>query len=144
MTTPVETVPLATPAEVAWERMRLQRIRHLVIVDSDGRIEGIVSERDLGGSHGAELRRNTAVEQLMTRQVVTATPSTTVREAANLLRGRTIGCLPVVRRRRPIGMVTVTDLLDLIGRGAERPVATSRRWTLKDRGPRRRVLDGRN
>ena len=37
-----------------------------------------------------------------------------------------------------IGIVTTTDLLDLIGRGVERPVAHAKRWTLKHRGPRRR------
>jgi CBS domain-containing protein len=143
MTTPVETLPLATPAETAWERMRLGRIRHLLIVDPDGRVEGVLTQRDLGGPHGAAIRANTTVDQLMARPVVTASPTTTVREAANLLRGRTIGCLPVVRRGRPVGIITATDLLELIGRGAERPVAKTRRWTLKHRGPRRRVVDGR-
>src|SRR5262245_35503264 len=107
MTTPVETLPSSTPADEAWERMRLLRIHHIVVADTDGNVEGVVSERDLGGPHGAQVRRNTTIGELMTSPVVTAKPDSTVREAANLLRGRNIGCLPVVKRKRAIGMVTV-------------------------------------
>lgn len=139
MTTPVETVPAEMPAEVAWERMRLLRIRHLVVVDSDGRIEGIASQGDLGGPHGGGFRHDHTVGSMMDRRFVTASADTTVREAANLMRGRGIDCLAVTRRKRPIGIVTATDLLELIGRGAERPVPVSTRWTLKHRGPRRPV-----
>jgi acetoin utilization protein AcuB len=123
--------------------MRLLRIRHIVVVDTDGKAVGIVSERDLGGRHGADLRRNLTIGELMTATVVTAGPDTHVREAANLLRGRSIGCLPIVKRKRPIGMVTVSDLLELLGRGAERPVPKSTRWTLKHRGPRHKLANGR-
>jgi CBS domain-containing protein len=73
----------------------------------------------------------------MSHRVVTAAPTTTIREAANLLRGHTVGCLPVLDRGRPVGIVTITDLLELIGRGVEKPVATSVRWTLRGRGPRK-------
>ena len=38
-----------------------------------------------------------------------------------------------------MGIVTTTDLLDLIGRGAENPVPESRRWTLARRGANRRA-----
>jgi CBS domain-containing protein len=71
----------------------------------------------------------------MTRRVVTVPPATTLRKAANLMRGRSIGCLVVADRDRIVGIVTVADLLDLIGRGVERPVASARRWTLKHRTP---------
>src|SRR5262245_56103622 len=137
MTTPVETLPSSTSADEAWEQMRLHRIRHIVVIDADGKVEGVVSERDLGGRHGAELRDGKSVGDLMTATVVTATPDTTVREAANLLRGHTIGCLPVVQKRRPVGMVTVSDLLALIGRGAERLVVKIKRWMLRYRGLRK-------
>jgi hypothetical protein len=58
-------------------------------------------------------------------------------------RGRSICCLPVVEKDRLVGIVTTTDLLDLIGRGAERPIPKTRRWVLKDRGPRGKPAVGR-
>ena len=74
----------------------------------------------------------------MTKHVVTVDPSTTVRRAANLMRGRSIGCVVVTNHGRikiKIGIVTVADLLDLLGRGSDRPIAATKRWTLKHRTP---------
>ncbi len=135
----VETVSPREPAEDAWRRMRESRIRHLVVVDG-GRVAGVVSDRDLGGSRGATVRGHQTVAELMTPQLVSAKPTTTVRQAANLLRGHVVGCLPVFDGGKLAGIVTVSDLLDLIGRGAERPVPKSKRWTLKHRGPRSRSV----
>jgi CBS domain-containing protein len=73
----------------------------------------------------------------MTEAVVTVPPTTPVRKAANLMRGRSIGCLVVSVAGRAVGIITVADLLELIGRGIERPVATTTRWTLKHRAPHR-------
>ena len=114
--------------------MKVNGIRHLLVLDQ-GDVVGVVSDRDLGGRTASDDRR--AVSDLMTGNVVTAFPEMTVRQAANRLRGRTIGCLPVVEDNRPVGIVTTTDLLDLIGRGSERPVQRVDRWTLRGRGPRR-------
>jgi acetoin utilization protein AcuB len=99
--------------------MRRHRVRHLVVVDG-GRVVGIVSERDFGRSHGSASRDRT-VEDVMTTGVVSATPETTLRQAANLMRGHTVGSLLVVEDDKLVGLVTTTDLLDQLGRGATRP-----------------------
>ena len=52
---------------------------------------------------------------------VTADRTDTVRVVANRMRGRSIGCVPVVDRERLIGIVTVSDLLEALGRGIDRP-----------------------
>jgi CBS domain-containing protein len=57
----------------------------------------------------------------MDRHFASITRQDTVRKAANLMRGRPIGCLPVIERGRLVGVVTVTDLLALLGHGIERP-----------------------
>ena len=122
------TRPEASGAE-AKNAMRTSGIRHLLVLN--GReVVGIVSDRDLGTG-------SASVGDVMTRTVVTARPETTIRQAANLLRGHVIGCLVIVDETKPIGIVTTTDLLNLIGRGAERPIERSTRGTLRSRGPRR-------
>jgi acetoin utilization protein AcuB len=136
MTDLVETVPPALDAEEAWNQMRLKRIHHLVVVER-GAVVGIVSDRDIGGRQGGSLRKSRTVRDLMSPRVVTVAPTTPVRKAANLMRGRSIGCLVVTQAGRPTGIVTVADLLELIGRGVERPVAETKRWTLKHRTPHR-------
>jgi CBS domain-containing protein len=107
------------PADAAWDMMRRERIRHLAVVDGT-RLVGIVSERDLGGPEGSEVRENRTVAALMVRDAVSAPPNLTLRQAANLMRGRTIGSLLVVERDNVVGIVTATDVLDQLGRGATR------------------------
>lgn len=109
METAVDTIGLEDRAELAWERMRLGRFHHFVVMN-DRAVVGVLSDRDLGGARGARLREGRQVADLMTLNVVTATPTTTVREAANLMRGRSIGCLPVVDKGSLRGIITVTDL----------------------------------
>jgi CBS domain-containing protein len=61
----------------------------------------------------------------MTDRVTTVAPTTTVRQGANLMRGRSIGRLVVTKGERIVGIVTVPDLLDLMGRRLERRAATT-------------------
>ena len=110
--------------------MQQREIRHLVVADGK-HLLGIVSERDLGGKTGADLRKGRTVGELMTSPLVSATPETTVRQAANLMRGRTIGCLPVVDEGRLVGIVTTTDVLEQLGRGTARPAVQTQRPTLR-------------
>lgn len=130
---PVKTVAPDTPLETARATMELHDVRHLVVTESGG-IVGVLSDRDLGGKRAATLPANGVVEGRMARDVVTATPETTVREAANLMRGHRIGCLPVLDERgKLVGIVTETDLLELLGRGAESPFVRKERGTLARR-----------
>lgn len=134
MSTPVHTIGADDPATAAWEAMRLHRIRHLVVADTDGRVGGVISASDLGGRQGELLRPGKRVGDLMTEKVVVARLNTTVREAANLMRGHLVNCLPVFDARDHLkGIVTVVDLLELLGRGVERPTIPATRAILKDR-----------
>ena len=137
MTADVQTVSPATAAEDAWNVMRRHGIHHLVVTENR-RVVGVLSDRDVGSRQGASLRQNRTVADLMTERVMTVRPTITVRQAANLMRGRSIGCLVVAEAGRAVGIVTVADLLDLVGRGADRAAVTTKRWTLKHRVPHRK------
>lgn len=132
MSTEVKTMVPTASAQDAWQEMRRLGIHHLVIM-TGGKVAGVISDRDLGGARGRAVRDGKTVAQLMTRGVVTAAPDVTVRRAANLLRGRSIGSLPVIERGRLRGLVTIADLLDVIGRRIERVTRDSKRWTMKHR-----------
>ena len=140
MHTKVETISLRESAAAAFERMRRARIRHLVVQDGK-KIVGVLSDRDVAGVGSP--RQVETVEDVMTSPALSCSPDLTLRKAANLLRGRTMGCLPVVEDGKIVGIVTTTDLLETIGEGVERPVQKTRRWILKDRGPRRKAVAGR-
>ena len=137
MTERVRTIGPAAAAEEAWTLMRLHGIHHLVVTEAN-QVVGVLSDRDAGSRRGGVIRKNRSVSDLMTAPAVTVQPATTVRQAANLLRGRSIGCLVVVKSERVIGIVTVSDLLELVGRGLDRGAAKTRRPTLHHRVPHRK------
>lgn len=137
MTTDVETVRPAADAGAAWERMRAGGFHHLVVTDVDG-VVGVLSDRDAGSRRGAALRAGRTVADLMSPHVVTVEPTATVRRAANLMRGRSIGCLVVTRGTRIAGIVTVADLLELLGRGGIRPNPSGMRGDARHRAPHRK------
>jgi acetoin utilization protein AcuB len=140
MSKPVRVIPGEEQATTAWEQMRLHRTRHLVVTGHGGQVVGVISSGDLGGRHGESVRTGRRVYDLMSEPALIVTPETTVREAANVMRGHRIGCLPVLEGSKLRGLVTATDLLDLIGEGQERPVPITGRHVMKMRGPRHRVL----
>ncbi len=142
MTRNLMTVSPGTAAEEAWLLMRQNRIHHL-LVTSRSKLVGIVSDRDAGGPNGASVRENRTVNDLMTPHVVTTDAATPVRRVANLMRGRSIGCVVVTDGANPVGIITVADLLELLGRDTKRP-RTDERTGLHHRVPHRkqRVASG--
>ena len=135
MTKKVRSVHPADPVEAAWTEMRVHNMHHLAVIDH-GAVVGIVSDRDLGSSRGQVLREGQLVGDVMSAKPVTAAPTLTLRRAANLMRGHTIGCLPILDHNRLVGIVTIADLLEALGNASERPVEQGKRWVLRRRGPR--------
>ncbi len=112
MTPGVQTVRPGTPAANARARMRSRQIHHLLVKEGDTLV-GVLSARDLGPSaRRVGAAKKYLVADMMTPHVVTVAPATSVHRAANIMRGRSIGCLIVVDEGRPVGIVTVADLLD--------------------------------
>jgi CBS domain-containing protein len=122
MESEVVTLAAGDRLDLAADVMRLGRVRHLPVLE-EGKVVGIVTHRDL---LAASLSKALAFEprerrtfmhsvdvgEVMTRDVVTVAADASLREAATLLLGRRIGCLPVVKPDRTlIGLVTETDLL---------------------------------
>ena len=134
MTEDVKTIAPTAAAEAARNMMRVNRINHLVV--TKGRqIVGVLSERD---TRGVAARPETVVAELMTAPAVMVEPTMTVRQAANVMRGRSLGCLVVATSGRAVGIVTVSDLLALVGRGLDRGVVTTSRRLLQHRAPHRK------
>jgi len=136
MTKEVQTVRPGLPAVDAWELMRRKGIHHLVVM-ADSKVMGVLSDRDAGGRSGASIRARSTVADLMTTAVVTTDPEATIRKIANVMRGRTIGCVPVISGKHLVGIVTASDLLELLGRGIDRP-AKPQRHALRYRAPHRK------
>ncbi len=105
------------------------KIRHLFVMDGK-RLVGIVTDRDLRRAAPSskspltthereEFMDELKVVEVMSRKLITASPTTTVREAAKAMVHEKIGCLPVVDGHTLVGIVTETDLLEILVRREE-------------------------
>ncbi|MBC7360035.1 MAG: CBS domain-containing protein [Desulfacinum sp.] len=120
------TVSPDTPLPSAREIMEKKGFSHLPVVDDKGRLCGIITDRDIKKAWASPattlsvyeftyLLGRLKVSAVMTRDVITAHPGTSVERAAWMLRRHKIGALPVVDdRNQVVGILTVSDLLDLI------------------------------
>lgn len=119
MSKAVETVKPTVAASEAKTRMRQKKIHHLVVT-SGSQLKGVLSERDLGGTKLPKALGKATVGDLMTSPVVTVTTRTPLRRAASLMKGRSVGSLVVTSANGKVaGIVTVSDLLELLARTPE-------------------------
>ena len=125
MTTDVATVNMNDPLAVADDVMRLGRVRHMPVVDDDGELVGLVTQRDLffGGllralGYGAFAKQkaleNYLVKDAMTSQLITTSPDSDLSAAAQIMLEKKIGCLPVLEAGKLVGILTETDFVKLV------------------------------
>ena len=95
----------------AAKRMCEEKTGYLLVVEGDGML-GIITERDIlqAVADGRPLDA-TKVKDVMKTDVVTAHASTTLREAAKLMTEHWIRHLPVVDGGRPVGILSIRDLV---------------------------------
>ena len=111
MSSPALTVKADADYRLAFDVMRAKRVHHLPIVDANGRLVGIVAQRDM--IMAATHYQNAAVEmaEVMRRPVISIGPDMPIVEAAQLMMNRQIGCLPVVDEKLAVtGIITESDL----------------------------------
>ena len=140
MSTPVETVPSTMRVEEARALMRGLRRHHLIVKDA-GKVVGVLSSSDLADAQLFGSATELRVGEVMSVNVTSIDQKETVRRAANLMQGRSVGCLAVTAAGKLVGIVTVSDLLRLLGKGGERRVPHDRA-ALHYRVPHRQQRDG--
>ena len=128
MSREVHTVKRNDELAIADELMKQKRVRHLPVLDEDGEVCAVVSQRDLFrgallralgyGSRAEELMlKQVAVKEAMSAEIQTTAPDTPVADAARVMIERKIGCLPVIENGRLVGIVTETDFVRLVAEG---------------------------
>jgi acetoin utilization protein AcuB len=117
--------------------MRQGHFRRLPVVEGK-RVIGIVTDRDLwerspsgvmnGGQHVSDdLKDHLRVMGIMTLQPVTVTPTTSIVEAARLLRLKKVGALLVIEDGELLGIITKGDLIDALLEEGDQAAATALR-----------------
>jgi acetoin utilization protein AcuB len=133
MTSPAVTITPETPFQEALKLMRDKKFRRLPVVDSAGKIVGIVSERDMLHASPSPatslsvwevnyLLWKLKISDIMTHNVLTINQDTPIEDAANLMVTHKIGGVPVVDdNSRVVGVITETDIfrafVEMLGGG---------------------------
>jgi acetoin utilization protein AcuB len=119
----IVTVSLDDRLHVVKQIFDSMKFHHLLVVEDDGTLYGVVSDRDLlralspfiGST--VESARDLAtldkpVHQVMSRKPVTLTPQATVDDAIRVFLAHPVSCIPIVDAQfRPVGIVSWRDLL---------------------------------
>lgn len=123
MKTNVITVRPDDPMRLAMDLMKRSRVRQLPVLEGR-KVVGIITDRDLREASASTatslsvwelnyLLDQIKVKELMTRDVITVSPESTVEEAARIIHNRKIGGLPVVEGGDLVGIITEVDLLEV-------------------------------
>lgn len=114
MTTDLFTVHPEDVVDLAANLMHWRHVRHVPVEDDEGRLVGILSYRDLLRlvargeiKHGQKL----ITRGVMKTRLITIVPETPTLDALRLMRENDIGCLPVLRGERLVGLITAYDFL---------------------------------
>lgn len=112
MTTNPQTLPESTTVREAAETMRANDIGDVVVVDDDGKLSGILTDRDTVVRVVAEGRDPgaTRIGDIASRELTAVSPDDPVERAVQLMRERAIRRLPVVERNKVVGIVSIGDL----------------------------------
>ncbi len=93
--------------------MNDRHFRHCVVVDMQGKLCGVISDRDILRSMARSPNsRSKSLDQILTRNPVTVRRNTSILDAVSKILSKRINCLPVVEDDGSVcGIVTSTDLL---------------------------------
>jgi acetoin utilization protein AcuB len=119
------TVGLNEPINEALSLMRQEKIRRLPVLDKNGKLVGIVSEKDLLYASPSPatslsihelhyLLSKIQVKDVMTKEVITVEADTPLEEVARIMADNKIGCAPVMRQGELVGIVTETDIFKIL------------------------------
>lgn len=133
MTATVATVRPDTEVELALQLLTDHKVSSLPVVDDQGYVVGIVSERDLlaHAMPSPEVRRDrpsgrhlrvdnpTSVREVMTAGPYTVTADTDVRDIAQVFTTTSWKAMPVVRDRKLVGVISRSDVVRALNRDDE-------------------------
>ncbi|ERI08518.1 CBS domain-containing protein [Aneurinibacillus aneurinilyticus] len=119
MTPGVITIAPATTIQEAETIMKEKNIRRLIVVEQEKAVGIIVHREMIISLQSPTILKETPVEWIMTKNLITIQPDAPITEAIQTLRKHKINSLPVVEDDNLVGIITVVDLLHELTRRLE-------------------------
>ncbi|MFQ5491679.1 MAG: glutamate-cysteine ligase family protein [Phycisphaerae bacterium] len=117
MTTNLFTVHEDDVIDLVANLMDWRHIRHVPVEDDHHHLVGLVSYRSLLRLLGHDQAHGTdhpvAVRDVMNPQPISIAPETSTLDAIDIMRRQRVACLPVVKDKRLVGLITERDFLDI-------------------------------
>jgi CBS domain-containing protein len=104
----------------AARKMREQQTGSLLVLEGD-QLVGIVTERDVLKAVAIGTPLDTPISEVMSKDLVTVEPGTSLREAAGIMTERWIRHLPVLEGGRLVGIVSQRDLAGVLAGALNEP-----------------------
>jgi acetoin utilization protein AcuB len=128
MTSDPVTITTNTSLKDALELVRSKSFRHLPVLDEDGGLVGIVTEKSLVYASPTPtttlsvfevdyILSRTKVGQVIQGSVITVGPDLPIEEAARVMIDHGIGCLPVIEDEKLVGIISDTDIFRVFAEG---------------------------
>jgi CBS domain-containing protein len=117
MTTDLFTVNQDELVDLVACMMDWEHIRHVPVEDPEHRIVGLVTHRSLlrlmAQGKGFQRGQPLSVSEVMHRDPITASPETPTLDAIQIMKRHKIGCLPIVKDDKLVGIVTERDFMNV-------------------------------
>jgi CBS domain-containing protein len=109
------TVPPTTSIYHALELMVEKNVSALLVME-DEKLAGIFTERDYARKVALKGRssKDTLIGEVMTRDLVTVSPNSTIDECMELMTGKYIRHLPVIENDKLAGIISIGDVVRCI------------------------------
>lgn len=104
------TIERGALLQVATELMKKHSIRHLPVVE-DGQLVGFITESDLRQFSFPSMVEEIPVHQVMVLNPITVNANASIEMAARFIHDYKIGGLPVLDKKKLVGIITASDLL---------------------------------
>jgi|GEM_PF-260134 len=113
MTPDPVTVRVETSLAQAWTLLEEHHFHHLPVLDSTGRVAGIITDRDVRCAVGLQKTPGDkpTVSEVMTADPVTISAKMPLDEALAVFCSNRFGALPVIRDETLVGVITKYDML---------------------------------
>jgi len=130
MVTNLITIGMDEPFSRVWDVLRINKIRHLPVINDNGKLKGIITQRDLyrtvsprkkveedGLFYLKQDLDKFILSSVMTEKVVTLSQNQSLGKALDVIVKRKFGCIPIVDEKGYlIGIVTQVDILRAISK----------------------------